>query len=193
MYCPNCGAPNENNAAFCSSCGSRLSVAAPQDPPVYTEPHAQNYGYAPPSPPAQYYTLPYVRKIGFGEAIKNFFLNYVTFRGRATRSEFWFAYLFVVLVNMVFSMLLGLVLGIFTGLGLMSVDTMSTLTMVLAYIPCLVFLIPQLAICWRRLHDIGRSGGWYFLGLIPIVGAIILIVWYCKDSDADNQYGPRKI
>ena len=75
----------------------------------------------------------------------------------------------------------------------MSVDTMNTLTMVLAYIPCLVFLIPQLAICWRRLHDIGRSGGWYFLGLIPIVGAIILIVWYCKDSDADNQYGPRKI
>ena len=53
-------------------------------------------------------------------------------------------------------------------------------------------LIPNLAISWRRLHDIGKSGGWWFLAFVPLVGAIVLLVFYCTDSAPDNQYGPRR-
>lgn len=55
----------------------------------------------------------------------------------------------------------------------------------------LALLLPSLGLCVRRLHDIGKSGWWWLLALIPIVGAIILIVWFCKDSQpTENQYGP---
>ena len=50
-------------------------------------------------------------------------------------------------------------------------------------------LIPTIAISVRRLHDIGRPGTWYLLNLIPVVGSIILLVWYCQDSTGDNQWG----
>lgn len=55
---------------------------------------------------------------------------------------------------------------------------------------CLAVLIPGLAVCVRRLHDIGRSGWYYFLSLIPIIGGIILIVWTCQDGEpGENEWG----
>ena len=55
----------------------------------------------------------------------------------------------------------------------------------------LAFLLPSLGIAVRRLHDIGKSGWWMFISLIPLIGAIILIVWWCKDSQMEpNEYGP---
>ena len=60
----------------------------------------------------------------------------------------------------------------------------------LAYLWSLAMFIPGLAVSVRRLHDIGRSGWWLLLSLIPLVGAIILIIWYCTDSQPGaNQYG----
>ena len=54
----------------------------------------------------------------------------------------------------------------------------------------LALLVPSLAVFWRRMHDIGRSGAYYFLGLIPLVGWILLLVWECQDSQPGaNQYG----
>ena len=56
----------------------------------------------------------------------------------------------------------------------------------------MALLIPSLAIIWRRLHDIGKSGAFFFCGFIPIVGIILLIVWWCQDSQSgENQYGPN--
>ena len=57
----------------------------------------------------------------------------------------------------------------------------------------LAILIPSFSIVWRRLHDIGRSGGWYFILLVPLVGWIILLVFLCTDSKPDNRFGPRKV
>lgn len=55
----------------------------------------------------------------------------------------------------------------------------------------LAFLLPSLGIAVRRLHDIGKSGWWMFISLIPLIGAIILLVWWCKDSQMEpNEYGP---
>ena len=53
-------------------------------------------------------------------------------------------------------------------------------------------LVPQIAVAVRRLHDIGRSGWFYLIGLIPLIGWIFMIVWFCTDSQpGDNQYGPN--
>jgi uncharacterized membrane protein YhaH (DUF805 family) len=85
-----------------------------------------------------------------------------------------------VLVNLVISCVLA-------GLGYV-----SNAFNVLSYIYALAVLVPSFAVGWRRLHDTGRSGWWMLIGLIPLVGAIILIVFFLQDSaPGDNQYGPN--
>ena len=103
------------------------------------------------------------------EATKLFFTRYVDFNGRSRRSEYWWAYLAVVIISAVLTAVLG----------------------ELAYIWTLATLIPNIAITVRRLHDIGKSGWWYLICLIPLVGAIILLVFMCLDSTEDNQWGPN--
>jgi uncharacterized membrane protein YhaH (DUF805 family) len=111
--------------------------------------------------------------MSFGNAVSSFFSNYANFNGRARRSEYWFAYLFWVLVY------LGtLILDLSGGGGLFtSLWALGT-------------LIPLLALGVRRLHDTGRSGWNYLLGLIPFAGPIILLVLFVQDSVGPNQYGP---
>ena len=110
------------------------------------------------------------------EAIKAVLGNYAKFDGRARRSEYWYWVLAVVIAEIV-------VLGIRTvaeGLG-----------QVLYIALVLAVLVPSLAVAVRRLHDTGRSGWWLLIGLIPIIGAIVLIVFYVQDSAAGaNEYGP---
>ena len=108
--------------------------------------------------------------MSFGEAIKSCFSKYATFSGRARRSEYWYFFLF--------NFLIGFVLGL--------------ILQPLAYVYTLATLLPSLAVCFRRMHDIGKSGAYLLLALIPIVGAILLIVWFCQDSQpGSNTYGPN--
>lgn len=103
--------------------------------------------------------------------------NYVGFSGRASRREFWM----FVLVNAIISFAISLVFGFINR-------DISDLVQGL-YI--LAIIIPNIALSFRRLHDINKSAWWYLLILIPIVGAIILIVWAIKPGDTGpNQYGP---
>ena len=113
--------------------------------------------------------------MSFTDAIKSVFSQYVGFSGRARRSEYWYFFLF----NMLVSIVLGIV-GNIIG------------TTILSTIASLALLLPGLSVAIRRLHDIGKSGWWLLIGLIPLVGAILLIVWYASDSKpGDNQYGPN--
>ena len=115
--------------------------------------------------------------MSFGEAIQSVFSKYATFSGRARRSEYWFFTLFAAIVSAVLS-ILGMFLGVFGA--------------ILSGIWSLAILVPTLAVTWRRLHDIGKSGAFFFISLIPLVGSIILLVNVCKDSQpGDNQYGPN--
>ena len=108
--------------------------------------------------------------------------HYADFNGRARRSEYWYFVLF----NFIVSILIGLLLGVIAGV--LNVPAL----VYLAYLWSLAVFIPSLAVSVRRLHDIGRSGWWLLLSLIPLVGAIILIIWYCTDSQPGaNQYGPN--
>jgi uncharacterized membrane protein YhaH (DUF805 family) len=101
--------------------------------------------------------------------------NYTVFDGRARRKEYWMFVLF----NMVFTFVLGFLDGILS----------AGFLVVLYY---LAVLLPWIAVAVRRLHDVGKSGWFLFIGLIPIIGAIWLLVLYCIDGDAgENKYGPN--
>lgn len=121
--------------------------------------------------------------MSFQEAVQSVFQNYANFNGRARRSEYWFFVLFTMCV----SIILGIISAIFSGS-----EAMSTILSVITGIFSLAILVPQLAVGVRRLHDVGKSG-WYFLfGLIPLVGSILLLVWFCTDSQpGDNKFGPN--
>ena len=103
--------------------------------------------------------------------------NYATFSGRATRSEFWFFMLF----NIIISICLGII-------GLLFDET-NVLSGILQAIYSLAVLIPNIAVSSRRLHDINKSGWWQLIIIIPLIGAILLLIYYCTDSKEDNKYG----
>ena len=114
--------------------------------------------------------------MSFVDAIKSDFTQYVGFSGRARRSEYWYFVLFNFIVSFVLSFL-GNYVGFFSILGT---------------IWSLAVLLPSLAVCVRRLHDIGKAWTWILLALIPLVGEIILIVFFCQDSQpGENQFGPN--
>ena len=113
--------------------------------------------------------------------------QYVDFSGRARRTEFWM----FVLVNAVVAVLL-IVLSLATGLaGASADDGMATFSFgPLLTIYQLAVLLPSIAVTVRRLHDTDRSGWWYLIGLVPLVGAIVLIVFTATEGDrGPNRFG----
>jgi uncharacterized membrane protein YhaH (DUF805 family) len=117
--------------------------------------------------------------MGFGEAIQSCLRQYVGFTGRARRSEYWWFALFGLIVSIVADLIDAM-------LGTMSDSNVG----VFGAIVGLALLLPSIAVAIRRLHDTSRTGWWILIGLIPIVGWIILIVFYVQDSHPDNKYGP---
>jgi len=108
--------------------------------------------------------------------------KYAVFSGRARRKEYWMFFLFNVLV----STGIGFVLGIVGAVA----DTPELA--LAAHLYTLAALLPSMAVWVRRMHDTGRSGWWWLLALIPFVGAIVLLVFLCQDSQPGaNQYGPN--
>lgn len=100
--------------------------------------------------------------------------NYVGFSGRARRTEYWMFFL----VNIIISIILGIIDAIIHS-------------QILSLIYGLAVLLPSLAVGCRRLHDTDRTGWWLLIGLIPVIGAIVLIVFFCIAGDTgDNKYGP---
>jgi uncharacterized membrane protein YhaH (DUF805 family) len=117
--------------------------------------------------------------MSFQDAVRTCLQKYVDFSGRARRSELWFFVLFNVIVSVVASIIDG-ILGTRSGYGYGTIQGLASLAL----------LLPNLAVGARRLHDTGRSAWWLLIGLVPLVGAIVLIVFYVQDSQGDNQYGP---
>ncbi len=107
--------------------------------------------------------------------------NYANFQGRARRKEYWMFLLFNI-IFLVLAMVLDNVFGIaFEGIGYGPVYLVYALAV----------LVPGLAVAVRRLHDIGKSGWMILIGLIPLIGAIWLIVLYVTEGEkGENQYGP---
>lgn len=108
--------------------------------------------------------------------------KWADFSSRARRREYWFfvlGYLVIFIVLAIVDAMVGL-LDATTGIG------------VLSGIFALAMLIPSISVGVRRLHDTNRSGWWLLIGLIPVIGAIVLLVFYLFDSQpGDNRFGPN--
>ncbi len=121
----------------------------------------------------------------FTESVKTCFKKYADFSGRATRSEYWYFVLFNFIVSMVISygttfIVLGM--GVEAPSGVYAAPLVSMLY-------SLAVLLPSIAVAVRRLHDVGKSGWYYFFVLIPLIGPLYLIYLFVKASDGENQYG----
>lgn len=102
----------------------------------------------------------------FQEAIKICFSKYADFSGRATRPEYWWWFLFVLLANAALSVLGRPLAGLF----------------------CVAVLLPGLAVGARRLHDIDKSAWWLLLALIPLIGPIVLLFLFAQPTVAQSRY-----
>lgn len=107
--------------------------------------------------------------------------KYAQFKGRAGRSEFWMFYLVYIIIGAVFSILMNLVA---------SISFLYYIILVLQIIVILGLLVPTLAVSVRRLHDIGKGGGWIFINLIPLIGSIWFLVLLIKEGEkVANRFG----
>ena len=170
MFCRECGFANPVSSQFCVSCGAQMTkldespvLPAPAVidlPPPSFVPHFVGADSLLPLAP---------KKMSFGEAIKYCFKNYANFKGRASRSEYWYFYLFGILVLFATAILSDVLYSLF-ALGL---------------------ILPFIAALTRRLHDTGRSGKKILFLFIPFIGGILVLIWLCKAGDkAANKFGP---
>jgi len=110
----------------------------------------------------------------FQEAIASGLSRYIDFNTRSSRSEYWYWFLFVILVSIVAGVIDGLLFGATVLGGLVS----------------LALIIPGIAVGVRRLHDIDRSGWWYLIVFVPLIGVLVLLYWFVQPgTSGDNEYG----
>ncbi|MCQ2102794.1 MAG: DUF805 domain-containing protein [Fibrobacter sp.] len=187
--CKNCGqAHDDDTVKFCKACGTPFSA-----------PVAENVSSVHVSPLQNDFSLDDAdHKPAFSYYI-DAFKNYAKFSGRATRKQFWMFILFNFLINFT----VGFCSGFFDGLAgslyssrTISLSTARTLLgvseffSVVLIIYSLAVMVPALAINWRRMHDINKSGAWCFITLIPIAGLIWYIVLCCQPGDeGENDFG----
>jgi uncharacterized membrane protein YhaH (DUF805 family) len=116
--------------------------------------------------------------MGFSEAVRVALIEkFATFNGRARRSEYWYFQLFA-----------GVVAGVAMVLMGMNEDSLAVISLV--SIVVLALFVPSLAVTVRRLHDTGRSGWFYLVAFVPIVGGILVFIWTCsRGTEGVNRYG----
>lgn len=111
----------------------------------------------------------------FVTAVKTCLSKYATFQGRASRSEYWYFTLF--------TFLLSLIAGIID-------EAIGSQFGVMSAILTIAIMVPGIAVAARRLHDTDRSGWWQLLFIVPVLGIILLIVWFCtKGTPGPNRFG----
>jgi uncharacterized membrane protein YhaH (DUF805 family) len=111
-------------------------------------------------------------------AVKTCFSKYATFSGRASRSEYWFFYLFTIIASIVTWVIDTMLLGY-------SAEDTGAISLIFQ----IIIILPSIAVGARRLHDIGKSGWWQLL-ILTIIGIILLIVWFATiGSSKKNKYG----
>ena len=119
--------------------------------------------------------------MGFMEAVQSCLSKYTTISGRARRAEYWWFYLFTLIITIVAAVLDGMV-GVMTagfGAGIFSI------------IVILGIILPSICVTVRRLHDQDRSGWWILVAFVPAIGAIVLLVFMIlRGTEGDNRFGP---
>ncbi len=126
----------------------------------------------------------------FGDSIKTCLSKFVTWQGRASRSEYWYFILFALLCYIA-AAVIDNVLGTTIKIPNPETGLEQSLGYGYAYVlVALALLLPSLSAMVRRLHDTDRSGWWYWIALIPLIGGILLIVWFCsRGTEGSNKFG----
>lgn len=123
--------------------------------------------------------------MNFFEATKTCLKKFITFSGRASRSEFWYFQLFVIIYILLYFFLFALFLRTLEPI----IDVTGIF---IFFIPWILIYVPFYAVAVRRLHDINKSGWWLIpihISSIFLIGSIWFIIWACKESvDRDNYY-----
>jgi uncharacterized membrane protein YhaH (DUF805 family) len=115
--------------------------------------------------------------MSFQQAIASGFQNYVTFAGRAARSEYWFWTLFAILVGAAAAILDA---AFFPGLHIRPIHSIASLAL----------FLPGLSVSVRRFHDLDRTG-WWLLIMLTGIGIIVVLIWFClRGTAGPNRYGP---
>tara|TARA_B110000438_G_scaffold252147_1_gene257022 strand:+ start:1417 stop:1806 length:390 start_codon:yes stop_codon:yes gene_type:complete len=118
--------------------------------------------------------------MGIQESITTCMSKYATFQGRASRSEFWWFYLFAALIQWFADITFSITLGEEMG---------QEWALILSSLVSLIFVVPLLAAIARRLHDTDKSG-WRYLWVLTIIGIIPVVVWLATEGSKDsNEYG----
>lgn len=183
-FCPNCGAEPDPLAVICVKCGCQLKPIRPNVTSVSMYERANRSCSDKSLHGREIYDYTH-RNSAFIWAVKTCLLKYKTFSGRARRKEFWYWGLFLFLSQAVLLMLCASFYDYGNG------ESNAYYFFILLFGAWNIsMLLPSLAVTVRRLHDTGHSGWYYLMVLIPLVGAIILLVEFCTDSDGFNKYGP---
>lgn len=173
VFCTACGAEIHETAPFCPKCGAPQRVASAGDG----------------------------LDRSFIGSIKICFSKYVGFSGRAPRAEFWWWYLFTVLIGIVMLIINGpTYMDYFSAMSQYTADsglpppTLSSPGIDIGYLINLALFLPGLAVSVRRLHDTNRSGWWMLILLIPLIGPILLLVWFCtRGTRGNNRFGADQL
>jgi len=169
MYCSNCGS-DIGTSTICTACKPAESSEASRygSAPPRAESPTMTPAVTPPlpTPPATNVATWIPPKVSFGQAVGAGFRGYVVWDARSTRAEYWWWTLFNFLVL----------------LGALIVDSVLTGGL-LYFVAVIALLLPNLSVLIRRLHDLDKSGGWFWFGLIPIAGPIVLLVFVLMPSE----------
>ena len=217
MFCAVCGDGTTGGSDLCDACQqeqvpdlvpvSAATTAAAQ-PGWYVDPsdaERQRYwngsAWASTSHPANSFTYSTaaplapvaVQGMSFPQAVRSVLTKYVGFTGRARRSEYWWFALLVVVVEV--SMLFVLMItsaaaGLTAGAAGHPTGGVNLASLVVAELVFLALVLPHLAVSVRRLHDTNRSGWFYLINFVPLIGSIMLLVVLSEDSTrGPNRYG----
>lgn len=191
-YCSNCGNQLNENSAFCPNCGAKV-VDQQSNNNSQQGYNQQSYsgqtGYSQQSYNQQSYGQynngmngyqPAAPTLSLFDYFKKCFQHYADFNGRARRREYWGFVLFYCIFYLA-AYIVALIIDNILGLPIFSA---------LISLAALGAIVPALAVLVRRLHDIGKSGWWYFISFIPFIGSIWLLVLLCTEGTRDhNMYG----
>ena len=171
MKCPTCRTENKPDAKFCGICGISLSET--------------NSSVAAQQP-----------RVGFRDAVLYGFRGIFTFKGRATRAEYWWWILFMMVaipLALIFIYIAReLILAVLPEEGVLSFlwYGLSIIFSLLYFLLQIMYFVGHIAVSARRLHDINKSGWWQLLWYVPVIGWIILIIWGTRQgNNGNNQHG----
>ena len=129
--------------------------------------------------------------MSYMEAVKAGFSNYAKFNGRASRSEFWWFMLFVLILYAV----LYSIINFFDGLNASDANgevsvSVSGFPFIILVVAWLALLLPVLGLQWRRLHDANHSAWWWLISFVPFGGIVLLVFFATPGTEGDNRFGP---